>query len=166
MNDDGDKIGKDGLWTSTTTANVSINKNSNNEEDYLIQHHRNLVTESALEQLLLSADVGHCSQRYETFLKWNRLFFQECLASHLQDRGDDPRIGWFEGQIPFLEKYILPLVTRCETLLPKPCGMKECVERNLRRWKSEGRAWTDRMVDDLMPDENGRVIYWTQNDVG
>lgn len=61
------------------------------------------ATQTVVEQILLMADVGHCSQSYENFLKWNEYFFNECLANHKNGLGFDPRLGWHDGEIEFLE---------------------------------------------------------------
>lgn len=115
-------------------------------------------TEAALEHLTLIADVGHCAQKYETFLKWNRAFYEECLVCYLTGRGTDPRDGWFKGQIWFLENYVLPLAERCNKLVPQ-CGLKSGVERNLKTWRMQGQAWTDKMIEELHPDKDGNVSF-------
>lgn len=61
------------------------------------------VTQTVVEQILLMADVGHCSQSYENFLTWNEYFFNECLTNHRNGSGFDPRSGWYHGEIEFLE---------------------------------------------------------------
>ena len=102
-------------------------------------------TQSCIEQILLLADVGHCSQGYDNFLIWNRAFFFECVQNHIQGHGDDPRPGWYAGQIGFLEGYILPLAERCNALIPQ-CELTKGTRRILRMWKRDGMAWTDELV--------------------
>ena len=102
-------------------------------------------TQSCIEQILLLADVGHCSQGYDNFLIWNRAFFFECVQNHIQGHGDDPRPGWYAGQIGFLEGYILPLAERCNALIPQ-CEVTKGTRRVLRMWKRDGKAWTDDLV--------------------
>jgi class 3 adenylate cyclase len=113
--------------------------------------------EAILEHLMLQADVGHCSQQYETFLHWNRAFFEECLMAFLNNRGSDPRTGWYAAQISFLSNYALPLAARCESLMRGQYGLEDGVKRNLKRWMAEGEAWTDQMIEDLMPDAEGNI---------
>jgi len=114
-------------------------------------------TEATMEQLMLLADVGHCAQQYETFLRWNRAFYEECLLANLDRRGFDPRSGWYAGQISFISDYVLPLAERCDKLTLRRCGLREGVEMNLMRWKAEGEAWTDRMVEETTPESLGVV---------
>jgi hypothetical protein len=113
--------------------------------------------EAILEHLVLQADVGHCSQQYETFLHWNRAFFEECLIAFLNNRGSDPRTGWYAAQISFLSNYALPLACRCESLMRGQYGLEDGVKRNLKRWMAEGEAWTNQLIEDLMPDADGNI---------
>uniref|UniRef100_A0A7S2EGV0 guanylate cyclase n=1 Tax=Ditylum brightwellii TaxID=49249 RepID=A0A7S2EGV0_9STRA len=106
-------------------------------------------TEAALEHILLLADVGHCSQKYDTFLRWNRAFYEECFVNYLNERGIDPRNGWYEGQIRFLEKYVMPLATRCESLMHLSCPLTTGVQSILGRWRLEGAEWTEQMIEEL-----------------
>jgi len=103
-------------------------------------------TQSCIEQLLLLADVGHCSQGYANFLIWNQAFFYECVQNHIKGHGDDPRPGWHAGQIGFLEGYILPLAERCNALIPQ-CELTKGTRRILRAWKKDGIVWTEDLVN-------------------
>jgi len=105
--------------------------------------------EAIMAHLMLLADVGHCSQQYETFLYWNKAFFEERLSAFLNNRGSDPRDGWYAAQISFLSNYVLPLAGRCESLMGGHYGLKEGVERNIERWLMEGEAWTNQMIQGL-----------------
>lgn len=110
-------------------------------------------TEATLEHILLLADVGHCSQGYDTFLRWNEAFYEECKVNYDTGRGDfDPRAGWYEGQIGFMENYIAPLAERCERLVPRDgpgrVELRGGVMEILKRWRAEGEEWTERMIED------------------
>jgi len=102
-------------------------------------------TQSVVEQILLLADVGHCSQGYDIFLNWNAAFFKECLDNWWAGHGDDPRPGWYNGQIGFIEGYILPLAERCSTFVPH-CQLTEGARGIVRRWKKSGEAFTEQLV--------------------
>lgn len=112
-------------------------------------------TETILEHILLLADVGHCSQKYSTFLTWNETFYEECLMNYMSARGEDPRTCWFENQIGFLENYILPLADRWEQLLTRSFGVKEGVVYILQRWNRNGYAWTNQMISGMGSDSSG-----------
>ena len=102
-------------------------------------------TRACIEQMLLLADVGHCTQGYDNFLIWNQAFFYECLQNHTQGHADDPRPGWHAGQVGFLEFYILPLAERCNAIIPS-CELAKGTRRILRRWNKDGVEWTENLA--------------------
>jgi hypothetical protein len=104
-------------------------------------------TQSVVEQITLLADVGHCSQGYDNFLNWNAALFNECLQHYQVGRGSDPRQGgWHQGQIGFIEGYVIPLTVRCNTLIPQ-CKFSKGSRRIVRKWKISGKDWTDKLVE-------------------
>ena len=102
-------------------------------------------TQTCIEQMLLLADVGHCTQGYDNFLIWNQAFFYECLQNHYRGNADDPRPGWHAGQIGFLEFYILPLAERCNAIIPS-CHLAKGTRQILRRWNKDGIEWTENLA--------------------
>lgn len=106
-------------------------------------------TQAVVEQILLLADVGHCSQCYEIFLDWNAAFFKECLNNYRAGRGADPRPGWFKGQIGFIEGYILPLTERCSALVPD-CDLTKGTQRIVSMWKQSGEEFTSQLIEQTM----------------
>ena len=110
------------------------------------------TSQSVLEQLILMADVGHCSQSYENFLYWNKCFFYECLQSYKIGKGFNPREGWYVGEVNFLEGYILGLVERVGELLPR-CNLLAGTKQILKTWKKQGQAYTKNLVDESIEAE-------------
>ena len=102
-------------------------------------------TQACIEQMLLLADVGHCTQGYDNFLIWNQAVFYECLQNHYQGHADDPRPGWHAGEIGFLEFYILPLAERCNAIIPS-CHLAKGTRQILRRWNKDGLEWTENLA--------------------
>jgi hypothetical protein len=51
----------------------------------------------------------------------------------------DPRLGWYEGQIIFLDKYILPLAQRSKSYL-----REDFVDALLSNGFTNRRIWTER----------------------
>jgi hypothetical protein len=103
-------------------------------------------TQSVIEQILLLADVGHCSQGHDNFLKWNAALFYECLQGFKDGRGNDPRANWYQGQIGFIQGYIMPLTERCNILMPQ-CKFSKGSRRIVRKWKIGGKEWTDKLIE-------------------
>ena len=83
--------------------------------------------------------------RYDIFLNWNAAFFKECLDNFWAGHGDDPRPGWYNGQIGFIEGYILPLAERCSTLVPH-CELAEGARQIVCKWKESGEAFTAQLI--------------------
>ena len=76
--------------------------------------HQGLQTCVRNEHLMLLSDVGHLVQGWENFLKWNYRLYKEVYECSKKGLGDDPRAGWFQGQIRFINNYILPLAKRSQ----------------------------------------------------
>ena len=66
--------------------------------------------------------------------------------NHKNRKGFDPRNGWFQGEISFLEAYILPLTERVGQLLPQ-CNLSSGTKRILKIWKENGEKWTQNLVE-------------------
>jgi len=103
-------------------------------------------TQAVVEQILLLADVGHCTQGYDIFLDWNAFFFMECLTNFKAGHGPDPRAGWFKGQISFIEFYIIPLAERCSALVPS-CEAVNGARTIVNTWKLQGEEFTKDIID-------------------
>jgi hypothetical protein len=136
---------------ATDVANPTTQQTIQDRFERLMNGTSESVTElektiSIVEQILLMADVGHCSQSYENFLKWNECFFYECLKNHKAGKGFDPRDGWFHGEIGFLEGYILPLTDRVGDLFPQ-CDLSSGANRILQLWKLNGEELTKQLVE-------------------
>jgi len=77
------------------------------------------------------------------------MYFEECLANFIAGRGEDPRLNWYQGQIGFIQGYILPLTERCERLLSgESCSFVEETEKVLKEWKEKGQAWSQKIIAD------------------
>jgi len=92
------------------------------------------------EHLMLISDVSHLFQHWENFIKWNFRLFKEIKECSRQQFCNDPVEGWVQGQIGFLNHYILPLAKRSKTFFNKECGgaLVENGESNLKLWKVHG----------------------------
>jgi hypothetical protein len=81
---------------------------------------------------------------------WSNRLFLELKRAHMQGRGPDPKGGWFENQIAFLESYLLPLARRLEDMgiygpVVGPVFAR-LVETNRDRWLVEGMAVTEAII--------------------
>ncbi len=120
-------------------------------------------TQSVVEQILLLADVGHCTQGYDIFLDWNAFFFRECLGNFYAGHGHDPRAEWFKGQISFIEFYIIPLAERCSALVPS-CEAINGARTIVNTWKKHGEDFTKNLIDrSCRADEQEQANYDAKN---
>ena len=100
---------------------------------------------SLMEHILLAADVSHCMQTWEVFLKWNTKLYNELNFAFQQGRSFDPSTNWYKGQVGFFDGYIIPLSQRLEK-----CGsfgafgptFVNLAKENKRKWLIEGEAFS------------------------
>lgn len=109
-----------------------------------------LKVQCILEHLMKAADVAALMQSFDNLNKWSSRLYREQKASAVVARGDDPEASWFEGQIVFMDIYIMPLARK----LAEP-GIfddetsklfAQCVQDNRARWLIEGQKKTDDLI--------------------
>ena len=107
------------------------------------------------EHLMLISDISHLLQDWETFVKWNFRLFKEIKTSSRKGFCDDPVAGWAQGQIGFLNHYILPLAKRSQTFFYKEFGdaLVANGETNLKLWTQHGVEATSIMTAAVDNDE-------------
>lgn len=74
--------------------------------------------------------------------------YQELFDCWKKGLCEDPREGWFNGQIGFLDHYILPLATRSRTYFDKEFAdaLVANVHSNRKHWIECGVKATEMMV--------------------
>jgi hypothetical protein len=66
-----------------------------------------------MEHLIQASDVAHTMQHWDIYLKWNERLFMEMSKAYLDGRSPrDPAETWYEGEIMFFDKYIIPLAQK------------------------------------------------------
>lgn len=101
------------------------------------------------EHMMLLSDISHLLQGWEHFVKWNFRLFKELNECFAQGFCNDPRDGWFEGQIGFLDFYILPLAKRSKIYFDKEFAdaLVENGLNNRKLWTRFGVKGTAIMVN-------------------
>ena len=57
--------------------------------------------------IIQASDVAHCMQHWAVYQKYNRRLFEEQYRAFINgDTQDDPRPGWYKGEIGFFSFYI------------------------------------------------------------
>jgi len=92
--------------TPTTTAVSEATDSSSS-------NHANLRATVALEYMIQTCDVIHTMQHWQTYIKWNERLFRECYKSYHDGNVEtDPCKGWYEGELQFFDKFVIPLAER------------------------------------------------------
>lgn len=119
---------------------------------------RDLQATVVIESLMQVADSGHSIQSFRTYLKWNERLFEEMLQAHHAGRSeDDPSIQWYEAELAYFDKFLIPLVSRIkDTGIFGGSGeayLRRAIE-NRDTWKAKGEA----IVHDMVETFSRRVV--------
>jgi hypothetical protein len=110
----------------------------------------NLKATIVVEHLIQAADVAHTMQHWEIYLKWNERLFNEMYSAWENERaGKDPSIGWYEGEIMFFDKYVIPLAKKLDDCGVFGVSSDECLNyanQNRKQWAIRG----DRIVEEMI----------------
>jgi hypothetical protein len=92
-----------------------------------------------------------CRQHWHVYTKWNERLFQEMYDAYASGRWDkDPSVGWYQGEIGFLDNYVIPLAKKL-----KNCGVfgvasdeyLNYAEQNRREWEAKGKEIVANFVE-------------------
>ena len=116
----------DGLDDSTelslSTSVPSKNAGKSISSNASLQHKSDLKATIVMEHLIQSSDVAHTMQHFDIYLKWNERLFREMYSAYEAGRGPggskDPSKSWYEGEIMFFDRYIIPLARKLDS-----CGV-------------------------------------------
>jgi hypothetical protein len=97
----------------------------------------------ALQLIIQASDVAHTMQHWHVYTKWNeKLFLERYLAYKSGLSCLDPCIGWYEGELSFLDKYVIPLAKRLRECKIYGVSSEEYYGfalENRREWEQKGR---------------------------
>lgn len=102
-----------------------------------------------LETLLKVADISSNMQSWDRYKLWSsRLFFEQMYTHEIgRNPGPDPRNGWFDLQITFIDSYVVPLANRLHEsgVFGHQDGVVflRHVQEIRRKWLMEGRDFTE-----------------------
>ncbi|CAB9511817.1 Receptor-type guanylate cyclase gcy [Seminavis robusta] len=103
------------------------------------------------EYIIQASDVAHCMQHWGIYMKYNGRLFEEQYRAYLQGHTeDDPRPGWYKGEIWFFENYIIPLARKlCDSGCFGVAGYEylRSATANLHEWKLKGEEVTAKMIE-------------------
>jgi hypothetical protein len=111
-------------------------------DEYDIHKNVNLKASIVIEHLLQASDVAHTMQHWHIYLKWNERLFMEMYKAFKEGRMEkDPTDFWYQGEIGFLDNYVIPLARKL-----KVCGVfgvasseyLNYAEQNRSEWELRG----------------------------
>ncbi|KAG7348939.1 adenylate/guanylate cyclase with GAF and PAS/PAC sensor domain [Nitzschia inconspicua] len=95
-----------------------------------------------LEHIIQASDVSHSMQHWHVYLKWNKRLFEEMSLAFAQGRmSSDPAIFWYQGELDFFDKYVIPLAKKigeCGVFGVSSDEYLEYALSNRREWEVKG----------------------------
>lgn len=111
---------------------------------------------TANEHFMMLSDIAHLLQGWKNFVKWNFRLYKEIHACFKKGLCDNPREGWYQGQIDFTDKYVIPLSKRSKRFLQG--GFSDRLLRNgltnRNIWIQQGKLATEIISNAVDTDEN------------
>ena len=66
-----------------------------------------------IEHIIQASDVAHTMQHWHIYIKWNERLYAEMYKAYTQGRAEkDPTESWYEGEMGFLDFYVIPLAQK------------------------------------------------------
>jgi 3'5'-cyclic nucleotide phosphodiesterase len=97
----------------------------------------------ALQLIIQASDVAHTMQHWHVYTKWNeKLFVERYLAYKSGLSSVDPSLRWYEGELSFLDNYVIPLAKRLRECKIYGVSSEEYYGfalENRREWERKGR---------------------------
>jgi class 3 adenylate cyclase len=110
-----------------------------------------------MEHLIQASDVAHTMQHWHIYSKWNERLFAEMTLAYRNGRMEkDPAPTWYQGELGFLDNYIIPLAKKL-----KECGVfgvssdeyLNYALENRREWASKGEEVVAKYVETYSKNE-------------
>ena len=83
-----------------------------------------------IEHIIQASDVSHTMQHWHIYRKWNkRLFFEMYAAFSAGRMGADPSTFWYQGELNFFDKYVIPLAKKLKDCNVFGVSSDECLSK-------------------------------------
>lgn len=114
-----------------------------------------------IEHLIQASDVAHTMQHWHVYRKWNERLFHEMYKAYLEGRAErNPADFWYEGEMGFLDHYVIPLAKKL-----KECGVfgvssdeyLSYAQGNRAEWERRGQEIVSLMVMAVVGVDEKRV---------
>jgi len=105
------KIARNKRWEKA----FSVHENERGSQQSIInlQEQINRKATIVIEHIIQASDVAHTMQHWHIYIKWNERLYAEMYKAYTQGRADkDPTDTWYQGEIGFLDFYVIPLAEK------------------------------------------------------
>ncbi|CAJ1960722.1 unnamed protein product [Cylindrotheca closterium] len=134
-------------WDAAFNTNVPLAARSEEGTKDMVNRKATIV----IEHLIQASDVAHTMQHWHIYCKWNERLFQEMAVAYKAGRLPfNPAEKWYEGEIGFLDNYVIPLAKKL-----KDCGVFGVASdeylnyamENRREWEDKGRDFVATLTE-------------------
>jgi len=135
------------VFGSSSSSSSSAANDANDDDDDHQADPENvdkLRVMIVLDHLIQASDVAHTMQHWHVYIKWNERLYNEMTRAYRQGRlAKDPSEFWYQAEIGFFDKYVIPLAKKL-----RDCGVfgVSCyeflnyAETNRNEWEMKGRG--------------------------
>ncbi|CAJ1960716.1 unnamed protein product [Cylindrotheca closterium] len=141
-------------WDAAFNTNAALAARSEEATKDMVNRKATIV----IEHLIQASDVAHTMQHWHIYCKWNERLFQEMAVAYKAGRLPfNPAEKWYEGEIGFLDNYVIPLAKKL-----KNCGVFGVASdeylnyamENRCEWEEKGRDFVATLTARYMDDPN------------
>jgi len=104
---------------------------------------RNRKATVMMDLIMMASDISHTMQPFKVYCEWNERLFREMRSAYREGRSEkDPSEGWYQGEMFFYDKHIIPLAQRLQDsgmFGPAADAMLEHAQSNRRLWQERGQ---------------------------
>jgi class 3 adenylate cyclase len=157
------QIHRKNRWDATFSAETS----SSADSVILADRKATIV----FEYIIQASDVIHCMQHWHTYQKFNARLFEERYLAWIQGvpGANDPAAGWYEGEIWFLENYIIPLAQKLNECGVFGVSYQESLnyaQQNRLEWERKGKEVVRRLSELCASKYNSETVRLPQPKLG
>lgn len=110
---------------------------------------------AVMELLIQVGDISHIVQSWNRYVKWNTNLFTEMHAAYKNGYMEkDISETWYEGELKFLDSYVIPLATRLEESGSFGSDWLKNVKQNRERWEENGKSLVHNMMIKCKADDD------------
>ena len=114
---------------------------------------RNRKATIVIEHLIQASDVAHTMQHWHVYRQWNEKLFREMYLAYRQGRASrNPADFWYQGEIGFLDGYVIPLAKKlqdCGVFGVSSAEYLNYALTNRKEWENKGQEVVMEMIESL-----------------